>query len=120
MPIQLKIELLSADVWSLMRDKSERPDGMTIEGPICTSLNSPSAPHIPPYILVVITTAGAIAVGAAKAAMTDLAKERIKNWLAEFLIRAKTKRARINGREVETPADIERVLSEEIEIGKND
>ena len=116
MQIELKIDLEDADFLSLMRDKSERPDGLTMRGPICTSLNAIDAPTVDPYLIAVISVAGTILVEAGK----DYAKDRIKDWLTEFLARHKATRARINGKKTETRADVERVLREEIDITKHD
>jgi hypothetical protein len=119
MQIELKIDLVDiadADFFSLMRDKSERPDGLTIRGPICTSLNGVDAPTVAPYLIAVISVAGTLLADAGK----DYAKERIKDWLTEFLARHKATRARINGKKTETRADVERVIREEIDISKHD
>jgi hypothetical protein len=113
---ELKIEIPDADLFALIRDKTERPDGLTIEGPICTTLASPNAPSVAPYIIAIISFAGKLVGEAAK----DVFKERIKVWLADYLARHKATRAWINGKKTETRADVERIIGQEIDISKHD
>ena len=116
MKYELKIDLLEADFMSMEFDSAIPPDGLTVQGPICTSLHGIDMPTVAPYLLVVVSIAGPVITDALK----DVAKERIKNWLADFLARHKATRTRINGKKTETRADVQRVLREEIDITRQD
>ena len=43
-----------------------------------------------------------------------------QKWLVDFIAKLNAERIRIQGREPKDEADLERIASEEIEIGKND
>jgi hypothetical protein len=52
---EIQIDLLDVDVWSLMRDKSPPPLGITIDGPRGRSLNSEGAGAVPMFLIMTIT-----------------------------------------------------------------
>jgi hypothetical protein len=112
MELKIKIELLEADVWSFVKDKSIPPDGVKIEGPIGTQLCAPGSPPVATYLLITITTLGLFAAGVAKEVIVKTAAD----WIAEYLRRHKTKRARINDRDAHSET-MARIIREEIETG---
>jgi hypothetical protein len=123
MELKIKIELLEADIWSFVKDKTAPPDGIKIEGPIMTQVCSHGGPIIPPYLEVAISTAGLFALKAvgeiAYKAAKDLLAKKAADWLVKYLARHNTKRARINGRDGK-PKKMGRILREEIKIGEDD
>ena len=103
---ELKIDLVEADIHSFIADKGTPPNGVIIKGPICTSLNAPGAPSVAAFLLVTVPTSIAINL--------------VSNWLYDHLMQRRAKRVRINGREPKDKAEFDRIIREEIEVGKND
>lgn len=111
----IKVELLEADIWSIIKDRSAPPEGIKIEGPISTALHGVDAPKIAEYLVITVSYVGVFAAGVAR----DVLAEKAKQWITDFLARHKAKRTRINGREA-NPDTVAQIIREEIEIGKDD
>jgi hypothetical protein len=105
----IKIELIEADVWSFVKDKTVPPDGIKIEGPIGTQLCGPDSHPMATYLLITITSLGGLAVEVAKEVVVKAAAD----WIAKYLTNHKTKRARINGRNADSKT-MARIIRKEI------
>jgi hypothetical protein len=75
-------------------------------------------PHVWEFIVAVSTFAAKAAKDEPNDTVKDEIKERSKQWIADFITRLKGKKVRINGREAKNKAEIQKIVSEEIDIGQ--
>ena len=80
------------------------PDGVRMTGLRSDPTNGP----IGDSLFVLVEVAGKIAPGI------------IARWIYDRIVQYDAKRVAINGREPKDDADFERIVAEEIDIGKND
>jgi hypothetical protein len=108
-PIRVDVAVL--DKAAFEQEKAHAPTGIEITGLKYERINE-TTPLITYFLLF-------LAVGSAEVAK-HLAADLVKDWLKIFLIKINAKGVHINGKKPVDAADLDRLLSEEIEIGKND
>ena len=100
---EIQIDLLDVDVWSLIRDKSPPPLGITIDGPRGRSLNSEGAGGVPMFLLMTITL--------------PVATNLVASYLFQYLSKHRAKRIRIDREEITcNQGEVERIMREKIDI----
>jgi hypothetical protein len=104
MQYELRVDLLSPK--SPMVFLPQPPNGVRVSGLRSEPFNGPTPTDIAVFFLVTVPSGIAINVFSA--------------WLHERIRNHRADRFRVQGREPKDAADFERIVSEELEIGKND
>ena len=112
-PIRVDVAVLNKTAFE--QEKARTPPGIEITGLKYEWINE-ETPLITYFLLLV----GPVIIKGSTEVAKHLAADLIKDWLKNFLARIKAKGVRINGNKPVDAADLDRLLSEEIEIGKND
>ena len=82
------------------------PEGVRVSGLRSEPINGPTPQDIAVFFLVTVPSGIAINV--------------FSNWLYERIRNHRADRFRVQGREPKDQADLERIVREEIKVGKND
>lgn len=113
---EIKIDVLGADTSAFLLTRGTAPEGIKI-GPLRSGpLNTTNHEDVALFFIVTYKLVGPFLTDVAK----DTAKELTKDWLVKFISKLNAQRIRIQGREPKNVPDMARIISEEIEIGKND
>jgi hypothetical protein len=103
MHIEIQIDLLDVDLWSLMRDTPSPPPGITVRGPVGTKLYADGASAVPMFIVLSITL--------------PIATNLAASYIFEYLSKHSAKRIRIDREEITfCRGEVERVVREKIDI----
>ena len=103
----------------MIRTPPQPPQGITISGPMSEGKRGMGS-EVTFYVLVGVYLVGPLVTELAKETVKAIAVDAAKKWLIEFFAKHKAKRISINGREAKDQESLERLISDEIDIGKND
>jgi hypothetical protein len=102
---ELRIDLLEIDLDSLLRERNRpaSPDGLSIRGPIATSLSSEDAVAVPMFLILQVTL--------------PITCSLVANYLYHCLEKHEARRIRIEREEIVFGrGNIERVIREKIDV----
>ena len=113
---EIRIDVLGANPQAFLVYRATAPAGIKI-GPLQSeAMNTISGKELALCFFVTIELIKPFVQDVAK----DAAKKLAVDWFVEFIAKIKAKRIRIDGHEPKDAAELERIASEKIEIGKND
>jgi hypothetical protein len=118
---ELRIEVLEPNTANFMLYRKTAPEGVTVS-PLQGEVRNALDPHskVVLFFFITWTLVGPTLQEIVGGALKDIAKERVKEWAIKFITNLKARRIRINNQEPKDASDLERIISKEIEIGKND
>ena len=103
MHIEIQIDLLDVDLYSLIRDRPSPPAGITVSCPIGTKHYADGAAAVPMFIVLSITM--------------PIATSLVASYIFEYLSKHRAKRIRIDREEITfSRGEVERIVREKIDI----
>jgi hypothetical protein len=112
----IRIDVAELDKTAFDLERSQAPAGLSVSELKNEFINVGDGQTWLIYFLITCELLRSAALEVGKHLTADLAKD----WLKDFLSKIRAKGVRVNGREPKDPVDLERIITEEIEIGKND
>jgi len=117
---ELRIEVLEPNTTNFMLYRRTAPAGVEV-GPLSSDAQNLLNPDTAALFFVVVwQTFGPTATDIAKDVLKEVTKDALKKWAVDFITKLNARRVRINQREPKDASDLECIISEEIDIGKND